>query len=210
MKNFHYRRSLQHLLTMGTFCLSESGSRCPIQDLDPQAHLDMSRVWIITNHFLPTSGSHNTVFIERRSKLSLNPFAEKLSQLWVRGGKGAPTPRIGEHVQPSSVADPWYGAGSVSADPCLWLTDPDPGSDPAIFVHDLQDANKKGFSAYFFLKVYLHHFLKIKSQKKSQNGRNQAFAYYFCFMIEGSGSVSLTYGSGSGRPKNIRIRNTAA
>jgi hypothetical protein len=31
----------------------------------------------------------------------------------------------------------WYGSGS--ADPCLWLMDPD----PAIFVIDLQDANKK-------------------------------------------------------------------
>ncbi len=49
--------------------------------------------------------------------------------------------------------------------------------------------------------------------KKSQNSRNQCFSYYFCLTIEGSGSVSLTNGSGSGRPKNIwilriRIRNT--
>jgi hypothetical protein len=39
---------------------------------------------------------------------------------------------------------------------------------PAIFVIDLQDANKKQifktiFSAYYFLKVHLHHFSKIKS-----------------------------------------------
>ncbi len=33
----------------------------------------------------------------------------------------------------------WYGSGS--ADPCLWLMDPDP--DPTIFVPDLQDANTK-------------------------------------------------------------------
>jgi hypothetical protein len=52
--------------------------------------------------------------------------------------------------------------------------DPDPysgpDSDPAIFVIDLQDANKtliiKNFSAYYFLKVHLHHFSKIKSQKE--------------------------------------------
>ncbi len=31
--------------------------------------------------------------------------------------------------------------GSMNAYPCLWLMDPDP--DPAIFVIDLQDANKK-------------------------------------------------------------------
>jgi hypothetical protein len=50
--------------------------------------------------------------------------------------------------------------------------DPDPGSgpDPAIFVIDLQDANKKkqkkSFSAYYFLKVHIHYFLKTKSQKE--------------------------------------------
>jgi hypothetical protein len=60
----------------------------------------------------------------------------------------------------------------------------------------------------------LHNFLKIKSQKEPQNGRNQGFSYYFCMMMEGSGSIPLTSGSGSGRPKNmwirwIRIRNTA-
>ncbi len=58
------------------------------------------------------------------------------------------------------------------------------------------------FSAYYFLKVHLHHFSKMKSPKKSQNSRNQGFSYYFCLMIEGSGG-----------PKNmwsrwIRIRNT--
>ncbi len=59
------------------------------------------------------------------------------------------------------------------------------------------------FSAYYFLKLHLHHFSKIKSQKESQNNRIQGFSYYFCMMIEGSGT---------GRPKNmwirwIRIRN---
>ncbi len=45
---------------------------------------------------------------------------------------------------------------------------------------------------------------------------NQGFSYTFCMMIEGSesGSIYLTSGSGSGRPKNmwirwIQIRNTA-
>ena len=87
-----------------------------------------------------------------------------------------------------------FGSGSGS-----WILDPD----PAIFVIDLQDASKKLifktiFSAYYFLKVHLHHISKIKSQKESQNSRNQGFSYYFCMMIEGSGSISLTSGSGSG------------
>ncbi len=38
----------------------------------------------------------------------------------------------------------------------------------------------------------------------SQNNRNQGFSYYFCLMIEGSGSLPLT--NGSGRSRNIRIR----
>ncbi len=48
--------------------------------------------------------------------------------------------------------------------------DPDPDSnpdpDPAIFGIVLQDGNKKRFSADYFLKVHLHHFSKIKSQKE--------------------------------------------
>jgi hypothetical protein len=36
----------------------------------------------------------------------------------------------------------WHGTGSA-ADPCLWLMDLDP--DPAFFLTDLQDGNKKRF-----------------------------------------------------------------
>jgi hypothetical protein len=48
--------------------------------------------------------------------------------------------------------------------------DPDADPDPVIFVSDLQDFNKKlfiflSFFAYFFLKVLLHQFSKIKSHK---------------------------------------------
>jgi hypothetical protein len=69
--------------------------------------------------------------------------------------------------------------------------------DPAIFLIDLQDASKKQifntiFSAYYFLKVHLHHISKIKSQKESQYRRNQGFSYYFCMMIEGSGSGAVS------------------
>jgi len=44
--------------------------------------------------------------------------------------------------------------------------------DPAIFVIDLQEGNKKqiffnvNFYAYYFLKVHLHDFYKLKSQKE--------------------------------------------
>jgi hypothetical protein len=58
--------------------------------------------------------------------------------------------------------------------------DPDADPDRGIFVT---------------LKVHLHHFSKIKSYKEVtelENSRNQCFSYYFCLMIEESGSVSLT------------------
>ncbi len=69
-----------------------------------------------------------------------------------------------------------------------------------------QETNlKTKFSAYYFLKVHLHHFSKIESQKESQNSRNPGFSYYFSMMIAGSGSISLTNGSGarSKRPTTI-------
>ena len=52
----------------------------------------------------------------------------------------------------------------------IWFLDPY----PAICVIDLQDAGKKLifntiFSAYYFLKLHIHHISKIKSQKESQN-----------------------------------------
>ncbi len=51
----------------------------------------------------------------------------------------------------------WCGSGSGSANPSLWLMDPD----PAIFVTDLQDANKiqifyKTFSTHYFWRyIYI-------------------------------------------------------
>ncbi len=123
-----------------------------------------------------------------------------------------------KHRPVSSGADPWCGSrsGSGSADTCLRC----PDQDPAIFVIDLQDAQekyfKKSFPAYYFLTVQSQHFSKKNVKKKSQSSRNQGFSYYFCLVIEGSGSGSrpLTNGSGSRRLKNIRIRirirNTAS
>jgi hypothetical protein len=43
------------------------------------------------------------------------------------------------------------------------------------------------------LKLHFHHFSAIKSQKESDNSRNQGFSYDFCMILEGSGS-----GAGSG------------
>ncbi len=96
-----------------------------------------------------------------------------------------------------------------------WILD----LDPAIFIIDLQDASPKLIFYHNFFCLLLFEgtslFSKIKSQKESQNSSIQDFSYYFCMMIEGSGSgsIPLTCGSGSGRPKitwiRIRIRNAA-
>ena len=73
--------------------------------------------------------------------------------------------------------------GSGSADPCLWLMDPDPdhGSGSCNFCH--WPWQQKIFYticfACYFLKVHLHYFSKTKSQKESQNSRIQGFFILF-------------------------------
>jgi hypothetical protein len=66
--------------------------------------------------------------------------------------------------------------------------------------------------AYYFLKVHLHNFSKIKKSKRSH--RKEESRFFSLFLLDdegfGSGSVPLTNGSRSRRPENIciRIRNT--
>jgi hypothetical protein len=79
------------------------------------------------------------------------------------------------HADPDPDPKPWFQIHDILG----WIRI----QDPAIFVIDLQDASKKLifntiFSAYYFLKVHLHHFSKINSHKESQNRRNQGFSYY--------------------------------
>ena len=71
--------------------------------------------------------------------------------------------------------------GSGSTDPIESGSNPDPDPKPVSLL---------------VLKVHLKHFSKIKVIKKSKNSRNQGFSNYFCLITEGSGSR---------RPKNIRI-----
>jgi hypothetical protein len=61
----------------------------------------------------------------------------------------------------------------------VWGVDPDP--DPAIFVIDLQGANKKLIKKVYLLITFSRYiyiiFQRQKVQKKSQNSRNQGFSY---------------------------------
>jgi hypothetical protein len=77
-------------------------------------------------------------------------------------------------------------------------SDPDAAPDPAIFVFDLQDNNKKliclkKFFCLLLFQVHLHKFLTIKSPKEVTIEGSGS----------GSGSIPITSGFGSGRPKNI-------
>ncbi len=49
------------------------------------------------------------------------------------------------------------------------------------------------FFAYSLLKVHLHHSFKMKSYKEITKEQTSMFftSYYFCLMMEGSGSVTL-------------------
>jgi len=67
---------------------------------------------------------------------------------------------------------------------------PDP--EPAIFVIDIQEANKKliFFKKFFLLLIEgtVHLviniiFQRLKVKKKEQNSRNQGFSYYFWLKI---------------------------
>jgi hypothetical protein len=83
--------------------------------------------------------------------------------------------------------------------------------DHAIFVIGLKVANKKliiftnFFCLILFEGTFTSFFKDKKSKRVTKNSRNQGFSYYFCMMMEGSGSGSkpLTKGSGSGGPKNM-------
>jgi hypothetical protein len=54
--------------------------------------------------------------------------------------------------------------------------DPVPDPDPAIFVIDLQIANK---NYLLFEGTFTSFFKDKKVKKKPQNSRNQGFSYYF-------------------------------
>ncbi len=95
------------------------------------------------------------------------------------------------------------GCGSGSSDPYRWQTDPVP--DLALFVSNLQDANKK----FLCLLLFDGTFILFFKEKKSQNSRNQGFSSFFCLLIEGSLQINYGFGTGTWRPKNIRIRNSA-
>ncbi len=80
-------------------------------------------------------------------------------------------------------------------------TDPNPWiytSDYRIRILLFRQWPSKRFFVYYprcFLRVHLHHSSQIKSQKEVTKQWKSRFSLLFLFVIEGSGSVSLTTGS---------------
>jgi hypothetical protein len=68
--------------------------------------------------------------------------------------------------------------------------DPDPA-----FGSVFQNVNKNKlfFSKNFCFLLFEGTFTSVFKDKQSQNSRNQGFSYYFCLMIEGSGSEPGPY-----------------
>ncbi len=123
-----------------------------------------------------------------------------------------------EKYQCSGCMTFWCGSGSGSADPCLWLMDPDPDSDPAIFVIDLQDASKKliFLHNFFCLLLFEGTFTLFFKDKKSKIVGFKIFLIIFAWWkkdpdpggqkTRGSGSG---FGSGSGTLKNTLINHSS-
>ncbi len=128
---------------------------------------------------------------------------------------GIPTVRESPHhcSQPWTLRFglfPWLGI----SDEDLWHLDVDPDPNPQIHGCDTWSRSgcgcgswsfyfyhwpwrcqpktnlKKKCYAYYFLKVLLHHFSKVKSKKKLHNSGFKVLSYYFRLIIEGSGAAS--------------------
>jgi hypothetical protein len=89
------------------------------------------------------------------------------------------------HVEPNQ----WSGSMTlvwirIRGSMPLNMVNIDSDPDPAIFVIELQDANKKifvkkSFSAYYFLKVHLHHYSKTKTFGSGGSGRLTQHQYMY-------------------------------
>ncbi len=120
------------------------------------------------------------------------------------------------HPPPGSVLgtrDIWFGSGS--SDPYLWLMDPDPDQtpDPTLLSSVTLKMQKKKFPLFFSynlptgtlsLVLKFNFLLKFCTKILFFQALFQ-YAQQFFENREGSVSIPLTNGSGSGRPKSMRI-----
>ncbi len=121
-----------------------------------------------------------------RNDFRKHPVLEFLNNLWRLASVADPW-HFGVDLDPDldpriHASDKWIriwirgsipltnGSGSGSADPCLWQMDPDADPDPAIFVTDHQDSNKKTniFLRVFLLLTFWRYIYIIFKDKKSK------------------------------------------
>ncbi len=88
--------------------------------------------------------------------------------------------RIQIHNQSSESVTCLYESGS--SDPYFWLTDPD----PALFISDLRHAKQIFFN---FWRSFL---TDKKSSRSHKILESEGASYYFCLMMGGSGSGTLS------------------
>ncbi len=101
-----------------------------------------------------------------------------------------------------------HDIGTIVVDPWHFATDPDPrirSTDLRIririrvlFFSTVDDKMPTAFLLITFWRyIYISfQFSYIKTQKDVKNSRNQGFSYFFCLLMEGSGSgSSKTFGS---------------
>ncbi len=102
----------------------------------------------------------------------------------------------------------WCGSGS--ADPCLWLMEPGPGSGSCYFRHwPLRCQQKTNLTQFFLLVTFWRYIYIIFQRWKVKKSRKIVgfkvfliiFAWSGSSSRAGSGSIPLNSGSGSGRQR---------
>ncbi len=108
---------------------------CPAAKIRPHRSRNTVALWY--RQIFLRSVIRTVVYFSIPEWLSQESLADKINHLHVMKSNNAKT----SLKQCCGSMTFWCGSGSGSGDPCLWLMDPD----PAIFIIDLQDANKNKF-----------------------------------------------------------------
>ncbi len=114
----------------------------------------------------------------------------------------------------SSVADTWNFGTDSDPDPrihILLTNGSESGcvSGSCYFRQWPSRSQQKSFFSFTFWRYIYIIFKRKKNHKEVRNSRNQCFSYYFSLLIEGSRSLPLTNGSGSGRSQTCGSSGSA-
>jgi hypothetical protein len=136
-------RERARLINLRIFCIEEirnlayphfSFTRGPVKH-NYHLHILIYHLWFLSFPVLPVKS-----FNKKKSGI-LPPY--QCSNLPPRNASLIPNYGSGSILYRSVLGIMTFWCGFGSADPCLWLMDPDADPDPAIFIIDLQDAKRK-------------------------------------------------------------------